>query len=239
MSGRTLFRSGTRWRHVAVIAMLVVFLTVHRSPAPIVETPDNPTPAPEQASKPKWKPRTKTKTFDNESAKAPTASSGPARFAGNWAGTISQGIWGNVKVTLSINAEGTSVKMAAGERPATVSGNTISWKSGIFNEIGWTLAPQGGGSTALVTSKSGLGVNGSATFTRTQRLANAPPPSMPAPTIAATPPPNLPTAKPVSDKPGFVYNPFDPTGKAIFDVHNQTHGATVRDPASGRLFVIP
>jgi hypothetical protein len=238
MSDRMLLSSGTRWRRVAVLAVLALFLTVDRSPAPIVETPDNPTPPPEQASKPKWKPKAKTKTFDNESQKPP-AISGPARFAGNWSGTISQGIWGNVKVSLAINADGTSVKMAAGERPATVSGNTISWKSGVFNEITWTLTPQGGGSTALVTSKSGLGVNGTSTFTRTQRLVNAPPPSNPTATITATPPPSLPTAKPVSDKPGFVYNPFDPTGKAVFDVRNQTHGATVRDPASGRLFVVP
>jgi len=129
--------------------------------------------------------------------------------------------------------------MATGERPATVSGNTISWKSGIFNEIDWTLVPQGGGSTALVTSKSGLGVNGSSTFVRTQQLVNKPPPSIPAAPITAPPAANLPTAKPVSDKPGFVYNPFDPSGKAVFDVRSQVHGATVRDPASGRLFVVP
>ena len=145
-----------------------------------------------------------------------------------------------VKVSLAINADGTSVKMAAGDRPATVSGNTITWKSGFFNEITWTLTPQGGGSTALVTSKSGLGVNGTATFVRTQQLVTSPPPpKLAATTTTSTPPPDLPRAKPVSDKPGFVYNPFDPTGKDVFDVRNKAHGATVRDPASGKLFVLP
>jgi hypothetical protein len=231
-----------RWPRLALIALLF-FITAHRLPAPISEVPENPTPAPEQASKPKWKRSVKTKpratSSDNESAKAPV-SLGPGRFAGNWSGTISQGIWGNAKVALVINADGSSVKMTAGERPATVNGNVITWKSGLFNEIAWTLTPQGNGTTALVTSKSGLGVNGTATFSRTQNpVASSSTTKPAAPTIASTQPADIPTAKQVPDKPGFVYNPFDPKTKLLLDVRDKTHGATVRDPVSGRLFIVP
>lgn len=239
--GRNLLHLEAHWRRVSIIAVLVMFITVDRSPAPIVETPDNPTPAPEQASKPKWKPRAKTKTYggDKEFTKAPTAP-GPGRFAGNWFGTISQGIWGDVKVPLVINANGSSVKMAAGERPATVNGDTITWKSGLFNEITWTLTPQKDGTTALVTSKSGLGVNGTATFSRTQSPVASAPLTKPAATTAVSPPPaDLPTAKPVPDKPGFVYSPFDPNGKLLLDVRDKAHGATVRDLSTGRRFIVP
>lgn len=237
--------SGGRYGHLAlrlprliIVTLFIVFLSTDRSPAPIVETPDNPPPppAPAQTSKPKWKQpaRTKTSGSDNQSTKA-AALTGPARFAGNWSGIINQGISGTIRVAFAIGADGTSVRMGPTNHPATVSGNTITWRSGWLNEVAWTLTPAGG-STAAVTAQSGFGVNGNATFVRAQQQVSAPPPN---PAVPTPPAPNLPTAKPVSDKPGFVYNPFDPTGKAVFDVRNQAHGATVRDPASGRLFIVP
>jgi hypothetical protein len=228
--------------HLALIALLL-FISAHRLPAPIIEAPENPTPAPEQASKLKWKrsarPKSRTTGSDNASAQAP-ASLGPGRFAGNWFGTISLGMWGDVKGPLVINANGSSVKMTAGERPATVNGDKITWKSGLFNEITWTLTPQKDGTTALVTAKSGLGVNGTATFSRTQSPVASAPPTKPAATTAVSPPPvDVPTAKPVPDKPGFVYSPFDPNGKIILDVRDKAHGATVRELSSGRRFIVP
>jgi hypothetical protein len=226
------------------IVILLVCVAAQRSPAPIVETPENPTPPPvEQSSPQKWKRSVKAKSETAATSKEPRqkpATTGPARFAGTWSGTISQGILGHIKVSLSINAEGTIVRISSSDRPATVNGNTITWRSGWLNEITWTLTPEKGGTTALVTSNSALGVNGTATFTRTQSPVVSSAPNQP----AATPPPsnppaNIPTAKQVPGRPGFVYNPYDPKPDAIFDVRGQTHGATVRDPASGKLFVIP
>jgi hypothetical protein len=245
---RSHLNEARRWPRLALIAVLL-FLTAHRLPAPVTELPDNPTPAPEQAPKPKWKRpvRAKSRTTgnENESAKAP-ATLGPGKFAGNWFGTINQGVWGDVKVALVVNANGSSVKMTAGERPATVNSNTVAWKSGLFNEITWTLTPQGSGTTALVTSKSGLGVNGTATFNRTQNsmlptsTTKPAPEAKPAATpIANTQPPNIPIATPVPDKPGFVYNPFDPNKKLILDVRGITSGAKVIIPASGKQFIVP
>ncbi|HEX7517888.1 MAG TPA: hypothetical protein VF345_11455 [Chthoniobacterales bacterium] len=244
--GSSLFKSHLNdargWPRLTLVVLLL-FSTAHRLPAPIVEAPENPTPAPEQASKPKWKrsmrANSRATSSNNESAKAP-ATSGPGRFAGSWSGTISQGVWGNVQVPLAINADGTSVKMTSGERPATVNGNTITWKSGLFNEITWTLTLQSNRTTAFVTSKSGLGVNGTATFSRTQNpVASAPTTKSAVITTASTQPADVPTAKQVPDKPGFVYNPFDPKTKLLLDVRDKAHGATVRDPVSGRLFIVP
>ena len=230
-----LFHSALR----LAIVVLLLCVIAQRSPAPIVETPDNPTPPPtEQSSTQKWKrpakPRSETATTTSKESRQKPASTGPARFAGNWSGSISQGILGTIKISFSINPAATSVRISGSEKPATINGNTITWKAGWFNEITWTLTPQRDGASALVTSKSGLGVNGTATFSRGQSETASAPPSKPPVTS-----PNLPIAKPVPRQPGFVYNPFDPNPKAVFDVRTFAHGATMRDPASGKLFVVP
>lgn len=163
------------------IVILLLGVIAQRSPAPIVETPDNPTTAPQQQqpSVQKWNRPVKPKSETTTTAKEPRqklALTGPAKFAGTWSGTINQGILGTIRVSFSINGEGTSVRMGSNERPATVNGNTITWKAGWLNEITWTLTPEKGGTTALCTSKSGFGVNGTATFGRTRGpvVSNAP-----------------------------------------------------------------
>jgi hypothetical protein len=210
------------------------------SPAPIVDTSENPTPAPEQATIPKRSVKPKFQALTNKPTRQAPAPTGPARFSGNWSGNISQGLFGTIKVSFSINASGTSVKISGAEKPATINGNTITWKAGWFNEVTWTLTPQRDGTSAIVTSKSGLGVNGTATFSRAQSdTASAPPSTPPVTSPPGNSPANLPTAKPVPGQPGFIYNPFDPNPKAVFDVRSFAHGATMRDPVSGKLFIVP
>src|SRR5204863_1482978 len=123
--------------------------------------------------------------------------------------------------------------------PAPIKGNTMTWNAGWLNEVTWTLTPQGG-NTALVTAKSRLGINGTATFMRTMTVTAAPPSNLPTTTPRADPETtNLPTAKQVPGKPGFVYNPFDSSREpGVFDVRSRGHGAIMRDPASGKLFII-
>lgn len=121
-------------------------------------------------------------------------------------------------------------------RAATVSGNMMTWHAGWLSEITWTFAPAADGKTAAVTSKSGLGVNGASTFRRTS--------DAPVPVAAVTPRPSspsatLPTAKPVPGRLGFVYDPFDPTSKTLFDVRSQSSGSKVKDPVSGKYFIVP
>jgi hypothetical protein len=49
---------------------------------------------------------------------------------------------------------------------------------------------------------------------------------------------SLPTAKPVPGKPGYVFSPFDPSGGYV-DVTGYTPGQKVKDPYSGKVFLVP
>lgn len=47
----------------------------------------------------------------------------------------------------------------------------------------------------------------------------------------------FPTARPVPEKPGYVYSPSDPT--KYVDVSGYAPGSKVKDPYSGKIFVVP
>ncbi len=49
---------------------------------------------------------------------------------------------------------------------------------------------------------------------------------------------SLPTAKPGPGKPGYVFSPFDPSGGYV-DVTGYTSGQKVKDPYSGKIFLVP
>lgn len=158
-----------------LIATLLV-ITAHRLPAPIQEVESPTTTSPEQtrpkknSAKPKAKaPESEAapKTQARSSSTAAAAPQGAARFAGTWTGTITQPT-STSKVTLVFNATATSVTLAGRERPATVNGNTISWRSGMFNGNAWTLTPNNDGKTAQATVYSGALGQWSATFNRDQ-----------------------------------------------------------------------
>jgi len=48
----------------------------------------------------------------------------------------------------------------------------------------------------------------------------------------------IPTARAVPNRPGYVFDPFDPNNKLVLDVRGKAAGTKVKDP-SGRLFVVP
>ena len=47
----------------------------------------------------------------------------------------------------------------------------------------------------------------------------------------------FPTAKPVEGKPGYVYSPSDP--EKYVDVSGYARGSKVKDPYSGKIFLVP
>jgi hypothetical protein len=49
---------------------------------------------------------------------------------------------------------------------------------------------------------------------------------------------DFPYAKPVPGKPGYVYSPFDPNGGYV-DVKGYAPGQKVKDPYSGKIFLVP
>ena len=60
----------------------------------------------------------------------------------------------------------------------------------------------------------------------------------PSPSRTASTQTQLPTAKPVPGKPGYVFSPFDPSGGYV-DVTGYTSGQKVKDPYSGKIFLVP
>jgi hypothetical protein len=60
----------------------------------------------------------------------------------------------------------------------------------------------------------------------------------PSPSRSATTQAQFPTAKPVPGKPGYVFSPFDPSGGYV-DVTGFSPGQKVKDPYSGKIFLVP
>ena len=60
----------------------------------------------------------------------------------------------------------------------------------------------------------------------------------PSPTRNPSTQAQIPTAKPVPGKPGYVFSPFDPSGGYV-DVTGYTSGQKVKDPYSGKIFLVP
>lgn len=74
--------------------------------------------------------------------------------------------------------------------------------------------------------------------TRNTTTEKPKPSPSPAPRSAANPPAQYPTAKPVPGKPGYVFSPYDPSGGYV-DVNGYTSGSKVKDPYSGKIFLVP
>jgi hypothetical protein len=68
---------------------------------------------------------------------------------------------------------------------------------------------------------------------KTEPEAKPSPPSQTSSTSTA-----FPTAKAVPGKPGYVFSPFDSSGRYV-DVSGYTTGTKVKDPWTDKIFVVP
>lgn len=81
---------------------------------------------------------------------------------------------------------------------------------------------------------------------RQDQTQPGPSPRSSPPTVTQRPKPSpnvtgqtqYPTAKPVPGKPGYVFSPFDLSGGYV-DVTGYTPGQKVKDPYSGKIFLVP
>ena len=242
------------------LSAVVLLLTAHPLPAPIQEVPESPTPAPEQLAKPKVKHAVKPKAAseNSETSAKRQASSTPPKgqsapnqnpFNGTWIGVLNNlPFTGNVEFTLFISASGTAVteksSLGTNNFEANCDGNTMRWETG----SSWTLTPNPDGKTALVTCNGagffGVGAFSLSTVFRKTTPGQATVPSQTTLSPAKIPsvPPEqetLPTAKPVPNRPGFVYSPYDSRAARFLDVRGKTPGTKVIDPVSGKLFIVP
>ena len=65
-----------------------------------------------------------------------------------------------------------------------------------------------------------------------------PHPKSSAPAEASYPQADFPTAKAVPEKPGYVFSPFDSSGRYV-DVSGYASGTKVKDPWTDKIFVVP
>ena len=72
-------------------------------------------------------------------------------------------------------------------------------------------------------------------MTRTDKSKPSPAPTQRTTTNQS---PQFPTARPVPGKPGYVFSPFDPSGGYV-DVTGYAPGSKVKDPYSGKIFLVP
>ena len=91
-------------------------------------------------------------------------------------------------------------------------------------------------------------VHRKADITRSQKPAKTTPPvaynettqpePKPAPPVQTSSTSVFPTARAVPDKPGYVFSPFDSTGRYV-DVGGYTPGTKVKDPWTDKIFIVP
>jgi hypothetical protein len=230
-----------------IIAVLAIFLSAHRLPAPISE--ENPTPAPEKSAKPKPKRVSKPESESpsrthSRAAAAPTAAPIQNKFDGTWTGTIPNlPFVGNVDYVLFVNGGGTAVtektaNFGTYSWQATSDGYIMRWNA---NGTDFALTPNSDGQTALVTANNpglfGVGAFSLSTvFRRTSTATVTQTTSAPVVTDTSVP---APVARAVPDRPGFVYNPFNPNSRILLDVRGKPSGTKLIEPKSGRLFIVP
>lgn len=236
-------RKVSAWSRIALALLLV---TAHRLPAPIVE--ESSTPAPKQSAKPKPKRVSKPKAANENAERAampqkrtitPAATRNQNRFDGTWVGTLNNlPFTGNVEFTLVVTGNGTSVteksaNFGTNTFQVNCDGSTMRWETG----SSWTLNPIAEGQTALVTCNNpgffGVGAFSLSAVFRKSAVAQITVP------VASQTGNTVPVAKAVPNKPGFVYNPFDPTAERLLDVRGKPSGTKLRDPVSGKLFIVP
>ena len=156
--------------------------------------------------------------------------------------------WGDIQTELVVDNTETMMSWedALSKKRSTVktqvNGDTISarFPAGFTTAV-WYITPRADGSasvrlTAFMNDQA-------AVFKRQSGSAPAPvPATAPAPVPATAPAQSsneIPVAKPVPGKPGFVYSPFDPNETRYLDVRGHASGTKVKDPASGKLFIVP
>jgi hypothetical protein len=243
-----------------LLAALLLFAAAHRLPAPISEEA-TPTPKPKQESTPRPKPKV-------ESTPKPKAAP-KLSFAGTWSGTTtntsSDGSSGSSSYVVKISDDEKAVLISMGEVGKTISGPPSPASCTRFGEaLTWSFSGAGGTTTYTMRLNS----NGTASFLREGQYTGgdydgttyshagtftkngafvetnsgtASSVTLPEASVqpASKTKGGLPVAQPVPNKPGYVYNPFDPATKVLLNVSGRASGSKAKDPFSGKLFIVP
>lgn len=108
----------------------------------------------------------------------------------------------------------------------------------------YLATPQDGAAAAAVAPAPAPHTTETVTTTTTTTtpppppVENVPPAPVAPPPVAPPPSSSMPFGVPVPGKPGFVYSPYDKTAGMI-DVKDIAPGTKVRDPYTGKVFLVP
>jgi hypothetical protein len=237
------------------LCVAALLFSAQRLPAPISEIPKaTPAPKPKREATSRSKPKP-------EAAPKPTPS---LSFAGAWTGsavsTDNDGSNATHVYLIKVSDDEKTVWVEWSPIGEPLSGNSHQAQCNRYRgTLTWSLTlPEWTATCALQINTNGTasyavsGANQGNNFTSTGTLSRqdvSSVPSIPQTTTVAAPPKTIttavpqttgiPTATPVPNKPGFVYNPFDPTRKRILDVRGIASGTKVTIPATGKQFIVP
>jgi hypothetical protein len=130
-----------------------------------------------------------------------------------------------------LDAPANYVRNRINSRDQTTTTTTTAVTSDTVTTPGRTVAPPTTTQTRPRTRPSPSPKSSTTTVTEKAK----PSPSAPRNSSNQT---QIPTAKPVPGKPGYVFSPFDPSGGYV-DVTGYTSGQKVKDPYSGKIFLVP
>ena len=250
------------------LSFAILLITAHRLPAPISEAPETtPSPQPNREVIPRPKPKPKaiakpratpSRSFAGtwSGSTVNSSSDGEKANSNYYVIRISDD-----EKTVLINWSLSGETMSGSDLQASCIrvGGTLTWN---LTQIGetptWlctdTLRMNANGTASFIRNGrwiagdyQGITYNNTGTLSR-QGVSSPPPVLQPTATVPATTPittaasksvGGLPTAKPVPNKPGFVYNPFDHNSRVLLDIRGKGSGTKVKDPFSGKLFIVP
>jgi hypothetical protein len=249
-------------KSLATVVIVVLFLMgASQVPAPISEIAQpTPRPKPKQEAAPKVKSKPEA---------TPKAKRNPLKFAGAWSGTMaitaSDGSSGSSSYLIEISddektalfrwaAVGNSFSGPPEQAPCTRFGPALSWSlsnpswtdtfsmrlnidgtASFLMEGRWTSGDYEGITYSHSGTLSRLGASSGPPGSQTTIASTSQTPAGAAPKNAG----GLPVASPVPNKPGFVYDPFEPNSKVLLDVRGKASGTKLKDPFSGKLFITP
>jgi hypothetical protein len=150
------------------------------------------------------------------------------------------GLVGNVEHSIAIDLSQSSMTVWQTQNPsvrvsgsAQINGDTIKADYGLSGS--WSVTPYPDGQSAKVRFTAFL-LDSTAVF---RREANASVATNPSTSIESSQHTATPVAKPVPGRLGFVYNPFEPNANRLLDVRGKASGSKVKDPVSGKFFIVP
>jgi hypothetical protein len=121
---------------------------------------------------------------------------------------------GTTTYTMKINSNGTASFLREGRYTGAAWYGTTYNHTGTLSREGASLVASGPQTTTTTTSQT-------------------------TPTATTKNPGDLSVAKPVPNKPGLVYNPFDPSSRILLDVRGKASGTKLIEPKSGKTFTVP